>query len=257
MLEDFGVNIEDHQLAIAMDLPYIFMFDEPKQRYASGSMLQDEQYFNYALESWGLRLIGAGVDRATLPSYLASLTHKAMVGICTARGTKHAVVYLGEENGCYIFLNNRRQDSDEPEAYRFSTDELKERVDERVIVGSLKRCPGKFDWRQEEKLQNSLVVLERFRRDATTFCRQVQDVDSLKIAMDSYFRAFFLAVPAMMVIIGKSDLSDLLVDLRTDYLRAMKSNRPLRLSEHISLAELSEAIDRYAKVVKGRLAVQS
>ena len=82
------------------------------------------------------------------------------------------------------------------------------------------------------------------------FCKKEQNIEVLKEAMDSYFRALFLDVYSMMEIIGQEELVLDIGQLRKDFLAAMKINIPLKLSNYISIEQFKLIIERYKEIIK-------
>ena len=137
MLEDFNINIEDYELAIRMKVPFIFKYDETWGRYISGAMLQEHKYFNYYLQKLGLRFTENQFNKEDALISLHNLNNKAMIGL-NINGM-HAVIYCGIENGKYIFLNNRRKNSNEPKYYKYDLDELRKRMNQNIVIGYIER----------------------------------------------------------------------------------------------------------------------
>src|SRR5690554_1033525 len=155
MLEDFSVDIEDYQLAIEMKIPYIFKYNK---RYISGAMLQDAKYFNYCLQNWGLKLIENKVSKENTLSFLKNIKCKAMIGL-NIKDYKHAVIYLGNKNNIFYFLNNRRKGSSDPEFYKFNSDELIEKITETIIISYIDKSSKRYTI--DKEIQDSITYLER------------------------------------------------------------------------------------------------
>lgn len=250
MLEDFSIDIEDHQLAIEMKVPFIFKFDERWKRYISGSMLQEDKYFNYYLQKWNLKLIENSVPKENAVSFLNTLKQKAMIGLNISEGYKHAVIYCGNKNKEYIFLNNRRKDTNEPKYYKYGSDELKEKMDETALISYIDKYSKNFKFDIEKEIKNSFTYLERYRKEVEDFCQKEQSVNSLKYAMNTFFRALFLDVYSMMEIIEEAKIVEQISKVRSEYLQAMKLNKSLNLSGYISLDELNNIIDQYKEIIQ-------
>lgn len=248
MLEDFNINIEDYELAIEMKVPFIFKYDEKWGRYISGAMLQEHKYFNYYLQKLGLSFIENQFNKEDALIFLHNLNNKLMLGLNINR--MHAVIYCGIENGKYIFLNNRRKDSNEPKYYKYDLSELREKMNQNVVIGYIEKGIGNLGFDIKEEMENSILCLEKYRSEVENFCTKGQDVNSLKCAMDSLFRALFLDVYSMMDILGETELVKLIAKVRADYLKAMNLNKTLNLSEYISLRELNKIIDEYRERIK-------
>ena len=250
MLEDFLIDIEDYQLAIEMKVPFIFKFDERWERYISGPMLQEEKYFNYYLQKWSLKLIENEVPKENAVSFLNSLKQKAILGLNISEGYKHAVIYYENKNKEYIFLNNRRRNTNEPKYYKYNSDELKGKLDETVVISYLDKSPEYFKFDIEKEIKDSVTYLERYRKEVENFCQKEQSVSLLKYAMSTFFRALFLDVYSMMEIIGETKIIEQISKVRSEYLQAMKLNKSLNLSAYISLDELNSIINQYKEIVE-------
>jgi hypothetical protein len=248
MLEDFNINIEDYELAIRMKVPFIFKYDETWGRYISGAMLQEHKYFNYYLQKLGLRFTENQFNKEDALISLHNLNNKAMIGL-NINGM-HAVIYCGIENGKYIFLNNRRKNSNEPKYYKYDLDELRKRMNQNIVIGYIEKDIGNLGFDIKEEMENSILYLEKYRSEVENFCTKEQYVNSLKWAMNSLFRALFLDIYSMMDIIGEKELVKLIAKVRADYLNAMNLNKTLNLSEYISLSELNKIIDEYRERIK-------
>ncbi|QSX06672.1 hypothetical protein JYG23_04245 [Sedimentibacter sp. zth1] len=250
MLEDFSIDIEDYQLAIEMKVPFIFKFDERWKRYLSGSMLQEDKYFNYYLQKWNLKLIENKVSKEDVLSFFNTLKQKAMIGLNISEGYKHAVIYFGNENNEYIFLNNRRKDANEPKYYKYGSDELKEKIDGTAIISYIDKHIENFELDIKKEINNSVIYLERYRKEVEDFCQKEQSVNSLQYAMNTYFRALFLDVYSMMKILEEVKIVKQISEVRSEYLQAIKINKSLRLSDFISLDELNKIIDQYKELIQ-------
>lgn len=250
MLEDFSIDIEDYQLAIEMKVPFIFKFDEHYKSYVSGSMLQEDKYFNYCLQKWNLKLIGNRVPKEKAISFLSTLNQNAMIGLNISEGYKHAVIYCGYKNKEYIFLNNRRRDTNDPECYKFSYDVLEEKMDETTFISYIDRDTEKSKLDIDKEIKESTTYLEKYRKEVEDFCQKEQSVNSLKNAMNTYFRALFLDVYSMMAIIEEVKFVEQISKVRSEYLKAMKLNKSLVLTDYISLEELKNIIDQYKKIIE-------
>lgn len=250
MLEDFSIDVEDYQLAIEMKVPFIFKFDERWKIYISGPMLQEDKYFNYYLQKWNLRLIENRVPKENVVSFLNTLKHKAMIGLNISEGHKHAVIYCENKNGEYIFLNNRRRDTNQPKYYKYDSDELKRKLDETVIISYLDKASEYFKFDVDKEIKNSFTYLERYRKEVVDFCQKDQSVNSLKYAMNTFFRSLFLDVYSMMEIIEEVKIVEQISKARSEYLQAMKLNKSLNLSYYISIDELNNIIDQYKEIIE-------
>lgn len=252
LLEDFEIEIEDYELAIEMKSPYIFKYDEYFKKYISGAMLQNEKYFNYYLRNRDLKFIENKFEKGEVLNYLNSLKEKSMIGLIMDNGRGHGVVYCGVKDGKYIFLNNKRKDSAEVNYFKYSKEELEQRLMETTFIGYIvkKLKSRKENIDQIEEIKDSIRVLDEYKSRIIVFCKKEQSVEALKDAMDSYFRALFLDVYSMMEIIVEEELVLAIGKIRKDFLAAMKLNIPLKLSNYISIEEFKSVIERYKDIIK-------
>lgn len=250
LLEEFSINIEDYELAIEMRVPFIFKYDDAKVRYFSGPMVQKAENFNYYLQKLGLRFVENEFTRADAITFLQNCKHKCMMALNIRVEYRHAVIYCGIENDEYVFLNNRRANTDEPEYYRYKLNELKEKMNDKFFIGYIEKGieDKKLDINQE--MNNSILYLSKYIDQIKNFSIKEQSVELLKESMDLVFRALFLDVYSMMEIIGEPGLAERILKVRSDYLVAMKLKRPLKLSEYICLEEIENIVDEYKEIIQ-------
>lgn len=249
LLSDHSIDIEDYEVAIAAKVPYIFKYDEQQKCYVSGSMLQADKYFNFYLQNLGLNLIGNDFTKENALAFLRNLHSRAMVGLNFSNNHKHAVIYSGFKNNKYTFLNNKRNNSTEPNYYYFTPNELLSCMDKTVYISYLENKLDDVKIDLTSEIKNSFIYLQKYKKDIVAFCNEIQDIDSLSKAMSTLFHAFFLDVYSMMVIIGEKQITKEIEDLRNSYLKAMSLKQPLKLSEHICLEALEKTIDEYKEII--------
>lgn len=252
LLGDFEIEIEDYELAIEMKSPYIFKYDEYFKKYISGTMLQNEKYFNYYLRNKDLKFVENKFEKEEVLDYLNSLKGKAMIGLIMDNGRGHGVIYLGVKDGKYLFLNNKKKDSDEVDYFNYSKEELEKRLMDTTFIGYIEKNleSRKESIDQIEEIKNSIRVLDEYKSRLIDFSKKEQSIEALKEAMDSCFRALFLDVYSMMEIIGEEELVLEIGQIRKDFLTAMKLNIPLKLSNYISIEQLKSIIERYKEIIK-------
>lgn len=52
-----------------------------------------------------------------------------MLGVNISKGNKHAIIFLEYKNNVFSFINNKYEESDEPDRFTWAAEELKERLD--------------------------------------------------------------------------------------------------------------------------------
>ena len=129
-----GLETEDRAIALDMGLPYLFAREDG--RYLAGPMLQGKRWFDLFLLPRGFIMEERTVRREDAESALTA-SGPAMLGLRVRPGEKHAVIYEGRRAGCLRFLNNKRRDSEEPDYLDLSPQELAERLDGSVVIGTV------------------------------------------------------------------------------------------------------------------------
>lgn len=249
LLLDYSIDIEDYEIAIKTKVPYIFKYDDHCKRYISGSMLQEDKYYNFYLQNLGLNLIGNRLSPKEAIKFLNNLKCNSMIGLNVLNGSKHALIYNGFEDDKYIFMNNKRRDSNAPDFYQFSLEELLNKMDDTVCISYLekKHIDAKIDLSKEMKA--SSFYLKQYENDILTFCNKTQNIEALNKSMNTLFHAFFLDVYSMMAIIEENQLCKEIEDLRTPYLKSLKLGKSLKLCEYISIECFKKAINDYENIL--------
>ena len=87
-----GIDTEDRSIALKMDLPYLFAYEDGQ--YLSGPMLQGAKWFNLYLRPIGFTFHENQLGREEAGPYL--LAHPpAMLGLRVTPKSKHAVICTG------------------------------------------------------------------------------------------------------------------------------------------------------------------
>ena len=241
LLAFYGVDTEDRDIAIKMHLPYLF--DHEDGCYLSGPMLQSEKWFNLYLKTIGFIMVENEVKREQICTYLHDLQY-AMLGIRVNEGNKHAVIYTGIKDGKYCMLNNKWEQSDEPDTLLLSEQELIDRVDESVMVAVLHKTACEtipFN----PLLNHSISVLRMLKEDMISFCSQERSAQEIRLSMNTLFRAILLDGITMLDLIGESNISKKLKIVQGQFMSAVKANKALLLDQCLDVTLLNSAITEY------------
>lgn len=246
MLAQFGVDTEDRTIALGMGLPWLFARENGS--YLAGPMLQSARWFNLYLHPIGFHLEEQPIPRSQAAEYLRRM-NCAMLGLHTGSG-KHAVVYLGEDHGLLRFLNNKWENSDEPEEFTLSEQELCKRTDDPVMIASLRPIQPK----QEDPVplrRKSCMILRENLADIQKICEHPATVRELRGNMDSLFRALLLDAITMLELIGEEALASQFTRLQVALLAALRLEPEItiRLGDYLSAAELEEAVEAYIRLI--------
>lgn len=255
LLEEFEVDIEDYQLAEEIKSAYIFKYDDELKKYISGSMLQGEIYFNYYLANKGLKFVENKLKKEEVIAYLERSKGRKILALNMDNTSKHGVIYWGMEGKDYIFLNNKRKDSKDLDYFNYNRGQLLSRLSPSTYIGHIERQPNKLarEQGQIEEMEKSLKFLDKYEAEVESFCIRERDVGLLKAAMESYFRVFFIDVYTMMGLVNQKDLMDRIGDLRRAFLRAIKLNASLKLSDYMSMEDFKSVLKDYRSLIAREL----
>ena len=245
LLELEGVDTEDYRIAGEMYLPYFLSFDVESGYYQAGPMLQSADWFDLYLLPRGFRYVETRFPKEQLCDYLNGAS---MLGLRVSEGAKHAVVFLKKSGEIYRFLNNRRENSLEPEMLELTGDELRERTDETVVVGHLENCKAQsVDFRPV--MEKSVCLWKQLRTELHLFCGQPQSSEDLFASMNRLFRPLLLDGLSMMQLLGQVELTAMLQLLQGQYLNGLKQRKELCLAAYMDMDMLDKAIDRMIDLI--------
>lgn len=245
ILECYGVNVEDRQIALGMELPYLFSCEDGV--YCSGPMLQTSEWFNLYLKPKGFFMTETKLLKEEVCPFLRE-TRPAMLGLEVSPGRKHAVVYTGTEGDRYRFLNNKHKNSPDPESVCFTQEELLPLLSDSVPVAVLrKNRPQAADLKPY--LQKSADILLQLKQDITAFCHREQTPQTLRAAQNTLFRAILLDGITMLELLENEEPLQTLKSLQKEYLAVLKENKTLVPADRLPLNRLEYAIDAYRELV--------
>ena len=246
MLELQGFETEDYKIALDMGLPYFLRYDDESKNYQAGPMLQSAEWFNLYLKPRGFRHIEQVVSRKMI---LQALQPGSMLGIQVTPGSKHAVVFLGEDNGVYQFLNNKWENSEEPDYLEFSAEECLNRLPEQVVVGHLECCEA-----EEVDLlpyyEESLANWEKLRKELQQFISEIQSPQALRESMNRVFRPLLLDGLSMAKLLGEKELEECLAKLQKQFLAMIRKNEAVKLAEVLESSETGKVIENVMRLIR-------
>ena len=245
MLERFGVDVTDRDIALGMKLPYLFAKEEGA--YLGGPMLQSAQWFDLYLRTLGFAMQEKILPREAVPAALQE-RDCAMIGLHLSERDKHAVICTGHADGSYCFVNNKWEHTDEPEQLFLTGEELLNRLDAQTAMAVL--VPADVQQPDFAPLfQQSRSVLAEMKHDIAVFCQQEHQPHELIAAMNPLFRAVLLDGVTMLELIGQQELAECFIRIREALMCAVRSNKPLVPAQHLPLAQMYQAIDEYAALI--------
>ena len=245
LLEYYGVETSDRDIALEIGLPYLFAREDGG--YISGPMLQSAKWYNIYLNPRGFDFREGKVSKERVCEYLRG-TERAMLGIRVGENSKHAVIYIGIDDGKLRFINNKKEQSPEPDEFAFTESELMDRLDDTVMVATLaKIAPKSVD--TSECFRESCTVLHDLKRDINEFCSQEKSAVEMRAAMNTLFRAVLLDGITMSELIGENEIVNKLKTVQNQLMGAVKANTSARLDSLLDLTLLNSAIDDYTALI--------
>ena len=244
-----GIDVSDRDIALGIGSPYIFASDGGA--YIAGAMLQTAEWFDLFLNRIGFELKEDKFEREDVPERLRN-GGPAMLGLRVGEFGKHAVIYTGVENYRLHFINNKRENSPEPEALDLAGGELIDSLDDMVVVAHIERITPR-DVDNEPYVRASLNVLENLRNDLVEFCGLMKTPAELRTAMSPLFRALLVDALTMTEIIDEEAIHEKLKILQGQFMAAVKLNEPLRLDTILDMSLLNSTIDDYTDIIGKKL----
>lgn len=249
MLQQLGVDVEDRQIAMGMNLPYLF--DMQDGVYSAGPMLQSSKWFNLYLKTLGYALVENAVCKSELADYLVQCS-MAMLGLRITPEEKHAVIFVGMDEDQFRLINNKWEHSDTPEMICLSKMELEQRVDDTVMVATISEVPASsVDF--SHLLCHSCQVLEQYKVDVQAFCRCKKSKEEITAAMNKLFRATLLDGITMLELIDQDELADQFRLIQQSYLSIIREGKTVVMSEHINMSAWMDAVDKYIALIRSTL----
>ena len=249
MLAVCGIDKEDWEIALGMQLPYLF--EKEHNIYLGGPMLQSAKWFNLYLPSIGFAMTEKNLSRKEVPSYL-STQKTAMMGVFLASQEKHAIVYQGQRGKRFLFWNNKWQGSDDPNQFRWTADEIIRRLDQDVMVAGLQPVPVVAITNSvfQPLYQHSCQVLAELKEELRAFCETKHSRNEIGAALNTLFRPILLDGITMLELLQRWDLTEPLRDVQKELLEVRRIEGAVLLSERIDMGQLMEGIDAYITLIR-------
>ena len=247
IMELNGVDTEDHKIALAIKLPWLFSKEDGA--YISGPMLQSAKWFNLWLLPRGYRMAEETVGKAQLCDYLRS--HKpAMLGIQTPYG-KHAVVFT-KYDGKYRFMNPTHENSGEHTELSFSEEELLASVDWETMVGTV--IPAEAEPQLlTPYLKDSISVIRENCAAIEAFAAEKHDPNAYFPMMNSLLRPLLLDGITMLELAGETALAQEFTALQQQFMAFMRGTREEALRETLSMDSLHDLTEQYASLIEQQI----
>ena len=248
MLEQYGVDTDDRSIALGMKLPYLFSYEDGV--YMAGPMLQSAEWFNLYLNPIGFEMTEKEVPSEQVPAYLKQ-QKTAMLGLQVDESGKHAVVYIGHQDGKLVFINNKWEQTDAPEQVALTEEQLLAQLGDSAMVATLKQIPPKaVD--PASRMKCSVAVIRQNLADLQDVCDRAETVAQLRLKLNTLFRPLLLDTITMLQLIGEVKLAEEFTALQRSFLTALRQETDQRiiLGEYLSPDALVAAAESYIELIQ-------
>lgn len=249
LLEAYGIHIEDREIVLKMGLPYLFSYDEAENAYLAGAMLQGKYWFDRYLGSIGFRFCEELIPQADAVEYMKEHV-PCMTGVKTEFG-KHAMIYAGQQEGNYRFLNPHRAEDGQPDEMLFTGDELMEVLSEVNAIGYLERADETSPMNKAD-YENSLICLRRYRDDLHHFCEEFCTSKEVMAVVNTLFRPFAVDGLAMMELAGETELVEELRQFQQECMTLFRAGDCCP-NEIVDLNRLGRIAEAYEVLIQKKL----
>ena len=246
-----GIDTEDFVIANAIYLPYLLLKDGAS--YLAGPMLQSKEIFDIYLNILGYEFIEENYDKDEVLKILEASDKNYMLGVNIAPGNKHAIIFKDYKDNRFRFINNKYDDSDEPDEFVWTAGELKERLDEVTQIAHLEKCDAK-DVDMEEPLLKSIENLGALKKDIINFSKHVITKQELRESMNTLFRAALLDLVTMFILIEEDKLMKRTIRLQRQFINLIKKGKDsLVLEEEMDVDSLVDVLNEWERLMKNNL----
>lgn len=246
-----GIDTEDFAIALAIDLAYLLVKDGAS--YLAGTMLQSKEIFDIYLNPLGYEFIEENYDKDEVLKILEASDKNYMLGVNIAQGNKHAIIFKEHKDNRFRFINNKYDDSDEPDEFVWTAEELKKRLDEKTFLAHIEKCDVK-DVDMEEPLLKSIENLGALKEDIINFSKREISKNELRESMNTLFRAALLDLVTMFLLIEEDKLMKRTKKLQKEYINVIKKGKEsLVLEKEMNISGLVDVLNEWESLMKKNL----
>lgn len=251
LLYSDGIDTEDFVIALAIDLAYLLVKDGAS--YLAGTMLQSKEIFDIYLNGIGYEFIEENYDKDEVLKILEASDKNYMLGVNIAQGNKHAIIFKEHKDNEFRFINNKYDDSDEPDEFLWTAEELKKRLDEKTYLAHIEKVSAK-EMDLEEILLASIKNLGELKKDIINFSKRVITKEELRESMNTLFRAALLDLETMFLLIEEDKLMKRTKKLQKEYINVVKKGKEsLVLEKEMNISGLVDVLNEWERLMKNNL----
>ncbi len=234
-----GHSTEDVEIVKAIGLPWYIAYDEETNTYSSGAMLQGKAWFDLYLNPLGWGYEEQLIAQKDAPAYLL---RGDMVGVELQPGRKHAVIFLEEADGFLHFVNNKHENSEEPETLALSVSEFMDMIPEQTVIGRLAKVEATAASLVEVRT-SAQKIWRQYKAALLEYIGQFHSYEELWQSRDPLVRPLLVDILAMMTLVQADRLASQLRELQTQYMNALKQQKGLVLAEHLDVDLLCQCLN--------------
>ncbi len=203
MLEYFGYEAQDRDIALGMEAPYLFVQDEGIWR--AGSRLYHPEWINLYLEPRGFRMEEGVLPRDDVGAFLRSHC-PVLMQMKLEKGILTPVVFKGYADGRYHFESIGWGKDGGFQALSLSVPMMKRRLHDEVLVCTLEPCePHPVDF--VPCLKATLDGLGQYRQEVMDACMQTVNRAAYQEMQTTLLRALMRDLRPMIQLIPDMMLS--------------------------------------------------
>ncbi len=248
MLERYGVDTDDRTIAMEMNLPYLFAYEDGV--YMAGPMLQSADWFNLYLRHIGFEMTEREIPIAQVPEHLKQ-QKTAMLGLKADEDEKHAVVYTGVQDGELVFLNNKWEQDPAPEQLVLTEAELMERIGASAMIATLEPVtPIEVDL--SNIIKKSISVMRKNLSDIQEVCGREEMVGVLRSKLNTLFRPLLLDGITMLGLLEEKELAQRFTAVQSSFLTALRQDADvvITLGNYLPVNKLAAAVEKYIQIIE-------
>lgn len=238
-----GHSTEDVEIIKAIGLPWYLAYDEETKTYSSGAMLQGKTWFDLYLQPLGWMYEELLIAKKDVPAHII---RGDMIGIQLQPGRKHAVIFLEETDGILHFMNNKHENSDEPEILALSVSEFMDMLPEQTVIGRLMKAEAKAIPLAEIRT-SAHITWRQYKMELLEYIGGFHSFEEMWQRRDPLFRALLVDSLTMMTLMQEDKLASRLRELQTQYMNALKQQKGLVLAEHLDMDLLTWCLDELSR----------
>jgi len=249
MIEDYGLEYTDKDIALEMKLAYLFFIDSKNDEYFSGAMLQGKKWFDLFLNRHSYEFIENKYNKSDAVCFIKKTMRKLMIGINLNTG-KHAMVYCPADTNLYRFFNPHYEKDKVADFFVYSEEELLRLLDEEVLIGYVS-YNSNIKSAELDAYCHSGNFLDKYVVDIIGFCSDEHTRDEILEVKESLFAGLMLSPIPLLEFEKEEEIVKCLKKLQLDFVSALKqTSSKIKLANYINPLELNSCVRKLKDSIK-------